>query len=169
MTLTDPNTVEFKRSRLIYALFAFGMIACFVSYGIIFLSGFIALLFGIALAYRDRKREKNTIYLAHQNWQILTFWLGNLVAFPIAMIAHFIAIYIFTDFSVLVTEASSGNMGTDIAAMETRYIAFQTENLPTLVLTKWLTYGLALLWWLYRCNFGYRQLKKGLPPKVETV
>tara|TARA_B100000686_G_C16763300_1_gene960143 strand:+ start:1632 stop:2168 length:537 start_codon:yes stop_codon:yes gene_type:complete len=157
---THSNPLVFKRLRLIYALLAFGAAACFISYGIIFLAGLLAVTVGIIMAYFERKRQESPLYHSHARWQIRTFWIGNLIVFPVAMIAHFILIYMFTDFDTMVTSAYSGQYGMSVSQIEADILAFQEANLIEMIAIKWATYGLALIWWTKRLYDGYRLLKK---------
>lgn len=154
------QTPEFKRIRAVYLLMMLGAAACFISGGIVFLLGMIAVFAGIVIAYSYRKKTEDIVYKSHYDWQIRIFWIGNLIVFPVAMIINAVLIYYFTDFAGLITSAMSGSYGMDIARMESDMVAFQQENMVEMMIIKWATYGLALVWWIERYAKGYRLFQK---------
>lgn len=155
-TLQSP---EYKRLRAIYLIMMTGAVACFVSHGIVFVIGLVALTMAIIMAYVYRKRGNDEVHKSHYDWQIRIFWIGNLIVFPLAMIVNFIAIYYTTDLGAMLSGALSGSYGLDAARLQQDVMNFEQENMWTLVIMKWATYGVAMFWWLHRYAYGYRLLQ----------
>ena len=154
------QTPEFKRIRAIYLMMMTGAVACFISAGVVFVLGLLALTIAIIMAYHYRKRTDDLVQKSHYNWQIRIFWIGNLIVFPIAMIVNFIALYYMTDLDSLLSGAMNGSYGLDAARLQQDVMNFEQKNMWTLLLIKWATYGLGVIWWLHRYAHGYRLLQK---------
>jgi|GEM_PF-1640271 len=154
--LMDKNT---ERARNIYALFALGGVSSFSGITFLILCGTLAITVGIFMAYSGRRKTEDPMLETHFTWQIRTFWIGNLVIVPVAMILNLYLLYQFTDIDVMLNTAASGGYGMDVVKMQETMIAFEKENGLTLLTIKLVTYGLALLWWLSRCGMGYKALK----------
>ncbi len=160
MTETILQTPEYKRLRAIYILMMAGVAACFISSGFIFALGALSITIAAFMAYYGRKRAEDPVYKSHYNWQIRIFWIGNLIAFPIAMVFNALAMYYMTDFGELITNALSGSYGMDTGRIYSDMVRFQDEHVWEILLIKWATYGLAVAWWIHRYAYGYRLLEK---------
>ena len=155
---------NYHRARNVYTLFAIGAACCFSGFSLLVLLGTVAVIFGIFMAYSGRRYGDERFIVSHNDWQIRTFWIGNLVIIPLAMIAHIILLYQFTDIESVYNAMLTENMsGFNIIEIQNQIIAFTRQNIWTLTLIKCATYGLALIWWLLRCFGGYRRLINRLP------
>lgn len=148
-----------ERARNIYILFALSGIFSFSGLTFLILFGTLAVTFGIFMAYSGRRKTEDPILKTHYRWQIRTFWIGNLVIVPLAMVLNLYLLYQFTDIAVMIDTAASGAYGMDVVQMQQTMLSFEQENAMTLLGVKLITYGLALLWWLSRCWMGYKALK----------
>lgn len=166
MTQKTITEKQQERAKNIYILFALGAALCFSSISFLILSGILAVIIGIFMAYAGRRQTEDKVLKSHHRWQIRTFWIGNLVLIPVALLANLLLLYLLTDIDVIFSTAARGQYGADIATMQQVIIDFETQNALTLLGVKLATYGLVLVWWLRRCWLGYEALKAGKPSPI---
>jgi len=161
MTETTKDEKLREKANNGYILLGVGGIMAFLPYTFIVICGLFAVIAGIIVSYNLRKsaEESNRLYQTHATWQIRTFWIANLVVFPVAMIINAILVSKFTVIGEIMNNALSGGYGMDISRLQSDFLVAEASASKNLILIKLATYGIALVWWLKRCYTGWTDLK----------
>ena len=163
--IEEQNLKKLQAVKNTYILYVLGGVCAFVPFGFISVFGVFCLLAGGIMAYyfKSLTNETDLVYREQSRWLIRTFWLANLVAFPLAAIVNVLLVMQFTEFDEIIMSGISGGYGTDMSSAYNDVVNFQQNQMGTLFLITLVSYGPLLLWWLHRCQKGWRALKQGTP------
>lgn len=118
------------------------------------LVGTIALMIGVMISYYQRSRTQGSALESHYHWLIRTFWIGTGVYLPLLTTIAFALMFPHLDFNGMLEEVSSGAVGdpNQLMAVLIRAVPFWIITFSALL------GGSFVLWWLYRCIYGWRKL-----------
>ena len=156
---------KFEGAQNTYILYAIGAVAAFIPQDFISVFGFFCVIAGSIMMYyfKSLVEESDLVYASQASWLSRTFWIGSLVTFPIAALFNGALVAYFTNYDEIIIRGMNGGYGTDMMGMYNDVMALQNELAGTLFMISCLSYGPALIWWLLRCQKGWRALKKGTP------
>ncbi len=164
-TLSAQEAEQLKLCRMLYGIFAASMVLQFINLTTILL-GTAALTAGIILAYLERKKAKGTLYANHLQWLIRTFWIGGAVYAPILSVLV-TGVLVWKMNMAAMAEAFSTGEGT----MEKAIQDVMAANHTLIVTTSLLCFAPFVIWWFWRCYYGWKRLAlgKGIPNVMSWI
>ena len=127
------------------------------------LIGTIALLIGVGIAYYQPSRVQGSPLESHYQWLIRTFWIGSGVYLPALLTGVFALMYPHLDFMAMMDAVSTGSIADPM-----QLLSLLIRQVPTWIVTlSFVLGGAFVLWWLYRCGFGWQRLGQEKP--IENV
>ncbi|MBU6475389.1 MAG: hypothetical protein KGL10_07480 [Alphaproteobacteria bacterium] len=141
----------------LYIVYALGAVLQF--FDDTMLAGLLALAIAGALANRNRKKFRGTIFESHLRWMNRTLWIGALALTPAAIALTCLLLFTFTDAGTLVRTLTSGNLDAIMAGTQ-GYLAGNLIRLEVITET---TTALPVLWFVRRCWRGYVFARDAMP------
>ena len=155
--MSIQNIHEKNLCRLTYITFLVGGLMQFnIATSLV---GTIALLIGVGIAYYQRSRVQGSPLESHYQWLIRTFWIGSGVYLPVLLTVVFCLMYPHLDFMAMMDALSTGSVADPM-----QLLSLLVRQVPTWIVTlSFITGGIFVLWWLYRCAIGWQKLSQEKP------
>lgn len=138
--------------KAIYVIYAIALLLFWLPYGFAMIASFLLLTIGIILPYSYIKKTDNDIYNSHYRWQIRSFWIANVLLFPIAILIMVVVVISYGDMGAF------ANLTTNLDA-ENAVKQFISDNFKLLITTMFATFVPAMIWWYGRIYIGYKNIK----------